>query len=399
MTGLPGATMTRLPSAHFPVYYSILVPQPLDHLHPAEGTFFQRVFVGIQDFSAPVVLVTDGYGVDYAAKPSYQHELARILEANLVVVEHRFFGLSQPKPLDYRWLTVAQAAADVHAIRALLGPYFEGKWLGTGTSKGGQAALAHRMRYPHDVAATVVYGTAIKRAPTISTTALLAPLLQTDCGRRVAALQHHAFHHDDSLFPAFAAQVATLNLDFGDMPLRLVWDYIRLEYPYSFWQSGGNCTTLPALTTDAATLVRHLLLTVPPKYYSRATRKRWEPAYYMFYHELGYYEYDVAPFQQQLSAPSHSNRYFCPDGVEIAFDRHYLQDLGDFLDGPTAHAVFFIYGANDPWALQSTVTRNRYEVAGGNHGSKFVDLPPETQADLLRRIDQHLGLDCPTILK
>jgi hypothetical protein len=391
LSKVPGVNVTAIPNNHYAAFYTVTLPQHVNHKDKGSATFQQRIFVGLQSLEAPVVMVTDGYGVDYAGKPDYQHELAKLLEANLVVVEHRYFGKSQPSPLDYQWLTLKQSAEDVHRVKSLLDTVLVGKWITTGTRKGGQTALAHRMHYPNDAVASVVYGTAVKKGQTILASQLLKPLMETPCGMRVAQFQAHCFAHKDSLLPLFIAHAAGKNLDFGDLEMEVVLDYILLEFPYSFWQMGVDCAGLPILTDEPALQLDFLLHAVSPKFYTTATRKRWAPAYFMFYHELGYYEYDLQPFLKYLKAPSYSNQYFAPKDVVLTFDRSYLQSLRDFLDAPAAHSVYFIYGENDPWALQSTVVSNRYVVPNGSHKSKLADLPEEQRTALLQKLNRILG--------
>jgi hypothetical protein len=385
LSELPNVTVTEIGNPQFPAGYFILsIPQLVDHTDSAGGTFSHRIFLGIRAVDAPNVLVTDGYGVDYAGKPDYQHELAKLLQANLIVVEHRFFSKSQPPKLDYTKLTTAQAAADVHGVRKLLDSLLVGPWLSTG--KGGQAALAHRMAFPNDVSATVVFGTAVKKGPTITTDALLKPLMETGCGAQVTAFQEYCFTHKDSIFPAFIAAVMAQNLDFGDMEMAIVLDYALLEFPYSFWQTGGECADIPPVTATAAACVNYLNEIVSPKFYTVATRKRWAPAFYQFYSELGYYEYDLAPFKEYLSADAYPNQIFGPKDVPLNMNTGFLEAARDFLDEPAGHTVYFVYGEKDPWALQSVVVGNKYIVEGGSHKSKLSDLSGEQRAGLESRL-------------
>lgn len=387
----PGVTVTQIPNSNFKAYYLVIVTQPLDHNDATSHCFSQRIFVGIQSLDAPTVLATDGYGIDYAGKADYQHELAKTLQANLIVVEHRYFGRSQPETLDWNWLTMAQSAADLHAIKTLLDTVLVGKWISTGTSKGGQAAYAHRMHFPEDVSATVLYGTAVKKAPSILTSGLLKPLMDTPCGQMVAAFQKACFQQKDSLLPGLEEWAKAQKMEFGELELEVVLDYALLELPFSFWQSGGECETVPAKAAPIAAKLDFLTKTVSLKSYTPATRKRWAPAYYMFYHELGYYEYDLKGLEPFLKHASYPNSLFAPPGVPLKFDRDYLEGARDFLDSKAGHTVFFIYGEHDPWALQSVVTDNRFVVPGGSHRSKLSDLPSEQREALLAKIWRCLG--------
>ena len=72
--------------------------EPVDHKNPAAGTFTQRVIVAHVGFDRPTILVTEGYGAAYALNPRYQEELSKLLDANMVFVEYRYFLESTPTP-------------------------------------------------------------------------------------------------------------------------------------------------------------------------------------------------------------------------------------------------------------------------------------------------------------
>ena len=137
--------------------WKIMVRQPLDHSDTTKGFFLQRVFVADKGKKNAVLLITEGYEANYAASPRYINELSPMLESNQICVEHRYFEQSCPDSLNWDYLTVANAAADHHAVVELFKKYYSGKWINTGISKGGQTAVYHRTYYPDDVDVTVAY--------------------------------------------------------------------------------------------------------------------------------------------------------------------------------------------------------------------------------------------------
>ena len=58
--------------------YEITFTQPLDHFKAGSKTFNQRIYLSHKGFNRPVVLVTDGYWANYAARPKYVNELCPI---------------------------------------------------------------------------------------------------------------------------------------------------------------------------------------------------------------------------------------------------------------------------------------------------------------------------------
>lgn len=388
LEAIPGMKVTPIGNSHFKEYYEISVSQHCDHAKRGK-TFEQRIYLGVNDVKAPLVLETDGYAINDASKPNYTNELATELNANLLVAEHRFMGKSLPDTANLADLTLQQAAGDYHYIKQLLDTVLTGKWISTGISKGGQAALAYKLYYPKDVAATVVYGTAVKNKPTVYSDVLLSGLSKSACGKKINELQQYLFQNKKTLLPVFSAYAKEKGYNFQLLDDEKVFDYLLLEMPYSFWQNGSNCAEIPA-TKNATELVNYVTTIVSPRFFSLNNKSVLEPSFYMFYHELGYYEYNTAPFKAYLKDQSYPNHYFAPLSVNIQFDDSYQKAMQEFIQGPDAEHVYFIYGQNDPWALQSTVKKNAYTVKNGSHKSRIKDLPAEQQTALFTKVKAHV---------
>ena len=146
-----------LETSEFAEKYVTYFTQPLDHRHPEKGSFRQRVIVAHIGFNRPTVIVTEGYGAAYALRPKYREELSKLLNANMIFVEYRYFLESTPEPKDWQYLTAESSADDLHAITTAFKNIYPGKWIATGISKGGQTALLYRTFYPDDVDISVPY--------------------------------------------------------------------------------------------------------------------------------------------------------------------------------------------------------------------------------------------------
>jgi len=360
----------------FNEYYEITINQSLDHSNPKK-TFNQRIYFAFQDYNAPTLINTDGYSIGQASSLNHYSELADKLKANLLIVEHRFFGQSVPDSLDWKMLTVKQAAEDYHFIKTLFDKILTGKWISIGISKGGQAALAYKMYYPDDVAATVVYGTAVKDKSTVMTDSLLFNLSHTICGKKITALQSYLFRHKKELVPYFNDHVFRNDYSFTPLDNETVFDYLLLELPFSFWQNGNKCENIPDTTETEFALVSYLTQVVPARFFSSKNTAQLQPSFYMFYHELGYYEYNIEPFKKYLKQKDYSNKYFAPKGISIRFDNTYHKALIEFMKNNSSENIFFIYGQNDPWAMQTIMKRNVFIVSGGSHKSRIADLSAE----------------------
>ncbi|MES2515920.1 MAG: S28 family serine protease [Bacteroidota bacterium] len=385
LEAIPGLKIKPISHTYFKEYYEITVLQYQDHTTQSKP-FLQRLYMGINNPKSSVVIETDGYATDYASKPEYTNEIASALNANLLVVEHRFSGKSIPDTLTWDHLTLRQAAGDYHHIKQLLDTLLTGTWICTGISKGGQAALAWKLYYPKDVAATIVYGTAVKDKPTVYADQVLANLSKSVCGKKITDLQTHLFRNKKTMLPVFSAYAKEKGYNFQLLDDEKVFDYLVLELTYSFWQNGNACGDIPSLTKNPVDLVNYVTQIVPPRFFSLTNKSKLEVPFYMFYHELGYYEYNTAPFKAYLRDNSYSNRFFGPLSMDIPFDDSYQKAMVDFIKSSDAEHVYFIYGQNDPWALQSIVKKNCYTVKGGCHKSRINDLPAVEQTALYAKL-------------
>ncbi len=186
------------------------------------------------------------------------------------------------------------------------------------------------------------------------------------------------------MLPVFKEYVESKKYDFGTLDNEIVFDYLLLELPFSFWQNGGDCNKIPDSTAGTYRVVNYICNVVPQKFFSKENRLNIAPAFYMFYHEFGYYEYNIEPFKQWLQNATYPNEYFAPTGIAISFDDTYLKKLNVFLKTQEAESVFFIYGEFDPWSsMQETQRAKKFISKGGSHKSRVADLSPEQKTEFL----------------
>ena len=93
-----------------------------------------------------------------------RNEVEQILSANNIGVEYRYFGKSIPDSMQWEYLTIEQAAADLHAVNLLFKQLYKGKWFSTGISKGGQTTIYYKYFYPEDIDVAIPYVAPIDNA-------------------------------------------------------------------------------------------------------------------------------------------------------------------------------------------------------------------------------------------
>ena len=138
VTERQGKTATGLTGNFYYFYFDQLI----DHRHPEKGTFRQKAVLRYVGPDAPTVLHTEGYATNDTVSKLLLPSLVPILNANFIVLEYRYFGDSQPQPLDnvdFTYLDSEQASDDLHALVTAFKATgrFPGKWISTGVSKDG----------------------------------------------------------------------------------------------------------------------------------------------------------------------------------------------------------------------------------------------------------------------
>ena len=376
----------------FQATYEIMVRQPLEHNDTTRGFFLQRVVVADKGVANPVVVITEGYNANYAARSSFIHELSPILEANQICIEHRYFGKSVPSPLTWEYLTVQNAAGDQHRIIQLFRNYYQSKWISTGISKGGQAAMSHRNLFPDDVEATVAYVGPVNFAVEDGRH---EPFIAQKAGvfkqrRAVLVFQQEALRRKEALLPLFKKLSEEKEYTYR-IPLEEVFDFCVLEYSFSFWQWGHPVEEIPATTATDNEIFNYLMKVASPDYFSEEGIEPTRPFFVQAAHELGYYGYDTRKFRKWLTIPNARNyleKIFLPEGMAPVFNPESMAGLHQFIQETDAK-MMFIYGENDPWTASGAIVPPKENLIKailpeGSHRTRINSFPEEQKSELIQ---------------
>lgn len=394
---LPGVVDVQVARADGKIFaeaYDLTFEQPVDHRNPAGRKFSQHVFVSHVADDKPVLLATEGYASRGGGSGG---ELQRILGANAVTVEHRFFGRSVPSPLDWTFLTVRQSADDLHAVVAALKALYKGKWVSSGVSKGGQTSLFYKCYYPEDMDATVAYVAPMnlhREDPRVNR--FIETVGDEAARRKVRDLQLALFDREDEVLPLVKAEADKRKWTFG-LGLAAAYEYGILEYPYAFWQYGTNPADIPAPDAPADVLAAHYNKVGALYYYSDQGKKQFEPFMYQAFTEIGYYNYDTTPFSGHMKAlKDASNTVLAPEGASLAYNAATMAFVYDFLRYK-ANRVIYIYGALDTWSstqmeLLGRTDAVKFVVQDGHHNSRVAAFSPAQKDLFYATLERWLGM-------
>lgn len=386
-----------LETSEFSEKYVTYFTQPLDHRHPEKGSFRQRVIVSHVGFDRPTVIVTEGYGAAYALRSQYREELSKLLNANMIFVEYRYFLESPPEPKDWQYLTAENSADDLHAITTAFKNIYPGKWIATGISKGGQTTLLYRTFYPDDVDISVPYVAPLcygvedgRHEP------FLHKVSTPENRKKIEDFQLEALKRKATLLPRFEKYCTEKNYSFR-APIEEIYDYSVLEYSFALWQWGTPISSIPATTASDDEIFSHLLAISEPGYFTADSPNA--SFFVQAARELGYYGYDVQPFKQYLSIQSsegYLHRLMLPEELkDMPFDKTLSKKITKFLKKQDPKMIF-IYGQNDPWtAAGVTWLKNKKNIhvfiqPNGSHLARINTLPEAEKAEVMELINEWL---------
>ena len=379
--------------------WNLQVLQPLDHDHPENGSFYQRVYLSHRSADLPVVMVTEGYSRGF----NYQSELAKAMGANQVIVEHRYYGESVPDSMDYEHLNIRQASRDLHRIRTLLGAFYSGPWVASGISKGGQTTLFYRYFFPDDVAASVPYVAPINLSLEDERIYdFLDGVGKSKCRKRIEAIQQRILsEYDESLLRLkWHAKGAGYRFDY--LTVDEAFEYAVLEYPFSFWQWGADCGEIPDSDESLEVILDHFLEVSGLGFFSDEGMTDYASHYYQCAAEFGYYGYEVEPFAEKLRVlgqAGNPSAIFTPDHMAVQYDGGELaKAVHGWLDSH-GDEIIYINGALDTWsatAMPLNADRDAlyYFLEDESHGTARIRNMSDAQRGEVRSaLERWLGVE------
>lgn len=402
LMALPGISkVEELKSSKYDHKYLMDIRQWIDPNDTTVGAFQQRVIVCHVGFDRPTVLVTEGYSCNYVLKEGYAEELSKLFDANLIFVEYRYFAASTPQPCNWRYLTVENSLADLHHVNTTFHRLYQGKWIATGISKGGQTCLFYRVFYPNDVDISVPYVAPLNRSVEDGRH---EPFLRDQVGtakerQRVLKFQQTVLQRRNTLMPLFKNYVTKNGLTFR-APLNEIYDLCVLEYAFALWQWGTPVSDIPASTASDEELINHLTRISNPGYFSIQSGDlsfNVQAA-----KQLGYYGYDVKPLRKWLSVKTtkdYLRRIMLPDSLRNEpFDATLYHKTMAFLRHNDPKVVF-IYGGLDPWGssgvakldfLENKRNIHVFVLPRGCHATRIASFPEIERKEIVDIIRQWL---------
>jgi hypothetical protein len=376
--------------------YLITLNQPLNHKIPAGPSFEQRFFISHKSLDLPVVVITEGYAANYGLNPNHVNEICQLIPSNQILIEHRFFGQSIPDSIDWSALTVHNAAADHHRIIEILKQIYQGKWISTGISKGGQTSIFHRSIYPEDVDITIPYVAPLNFSIEDKRVyRFLENVGDSICRSKIHSYQLEMLKNKDKYLVEFINLAKEKDLNFP-MGWEKGYELTVFEYSFAFWQWGAKCSSIPEGDNSSKEMIAHLNTIADISWVSEAGIKDMQAFFYQALVEIGFYGYDITPFQSFVSFSDNPTFTFtAPEGTYPVYNPITMETVDHFIRHD-AENMIFIYGEFDPWsstAVDLTYNSNLIKIIkpGGSHTTRIKNLPDSQKNLIVKTIKEWLN--------
>ncbi len=377
--------------------YDLFIKQPLDHQHPEKRTFNQWVQLRHKGFKNPTVIETHGYQMSKG-----RNEVEKILDANNIGVEYRYFGKSVPDSMDWQYLTIEQATADLHYIHQLLTEIYKGKWISTGISKGGQTTIYYKYFYPDDVEVAIPYVAPMDDSLEDTRIYTFLDTIGTpECRKKIYNFQKFLLMNEKEAVEKLKWYSKGAGLKFSYLgSIGKAFEYTVLEYPFSFWQWGRPCDSIPA-TESIDKCLDELLKVTKISFFSDKEMDTYAPHYYQSATQSGYYGYNIAPFRKYLKYfTENPSAIFPPKSATIKPSTGELNQKVQAWLKEKGNNILYIYGGIDTWSaarviVSGQVNSKSFLIPGANHQSaRIKNLPVKMKQEFSQRIKDWTGLDC-----
>lgn len=395
---LPNVSFTDVSREGDPyLTYDLMVKQPLDHQHPEKGSFRQWVRLRHVGFGQPNVIETNGYEMNRRG-----NEVQQILNANNISVEYRFFGKSVPDSMHWEYLTVEEATADLHAINQLFRQIYSGKWISTGISKGGQTTLYYKYYFPEDVDVAVPYVAPIDdNLEDTRIYTFLDTIGSQECRNKIYEFQKFLLINEDKAVEKLKWYSKGAGLKFGYVGnVSKAFELAVLEYPFSFWQWGRSCDSIPT-NKSLEDYLGELLKSSNISFFSDSEMEKYAPHYYQAARQTGYYSYNIIPLKKYIKQFStNPSAIFPPKTTTFEPSTGILNEkLQEWL-AAKGDNILYIYGGIDTWSaarvlVSDQVNSKSFLIPGANHASaRIKNLPDNMLQEFSSKIKEWTNLDC-----
>ncbi len=383
--------------------------QKINHHNSISDSFEQRYFVDQtykQNGLSPIVLELCGESECglYVSKISLQTQIAMDAKAEIIALEHRYYGKSQPfsnlETSALQFLSVEQAILDIRAFQRHIDPHNKRKWFLVGSSYAGTLAAVYRQRYPESTV-----GALSSSAPARATFSFIAydkytsDILGPKCAQQVRQLVSEietkitGMQSLEDYKAPFRVPYIQNDLNFLFLISEFTTAFVQFGNGPDFCQSVDSIGALQAIAhfvnlfyadghgLDLSTWGFETLANTEIEGSAGITRQWW----YQVCREMGFFQVAHSSRKDSVRSALLDQQFFetiCKDnyGIETTQISEFNTQYYEPLQEGRYSRIIFTNGTEDPWTQLSVMSDARSVVGkdslfllnkGGSHSSEL----------------------------
>ena len=180
------------------------------------------------------------------------------------------------------------------------------------------------------------------------------------------------------------------------------YDLGVLEFPFAMWQYGQvKPLELPGIDDSPKELLKPFNQVNAMYYFSEPGIVQFLSHYYQAMNEMGYYGYDIDPFEKYLPDTEDITWDFTltPYGLDTTFNPNTLEFMHDFVQN-RGDNMLYIYGEYDTWTATGVKITGPADALvmiqpKGYHGAHITAFPEEDQEKIYAKLSAWLGFTVP----
>ncbi|MBR9832152.1 hypothetical protein GYB57_08405 [bacterium] len=378
--------------------YELRIKQQIDHQNPEKGYFYQRAYLSHRGFNRPTTMVTQGY----TSISNRISEVAELIKSNQIDVEHRFFGESIPDSIEYQYLTLEQASADLHHINEIFRKIYPNKWVSTGISKGGQTSIFYRYFYPEDVDVSIPYVAPLNASLEDERIYTFLDTVGTnECRTKIKDLQTRLLKERESVLPLLRWYSYGAQLHFNYLTFEEAFEYAVLEYSFSFWQWGNDCDEIPNSDASLEEVLYHFVTVSGVDFFSDQSMEDFASHYYQAGSQMGYYGYNISDFKpllKALSTDKNPSAVFMPNKMKVPFNNATPKKAAEWAK-KKGNKMVYINGNSDTWSATAIRPNDNVDalwffLEGKDHrAARIKNMNTNERVKLVNHLERWLDME------
>ena len=190
-------------------------------------------------------------------------------------------------------------------------------------------------------------------------------------------------------------------LNFNYLTFEQAFEYAILEYPFSFWQWGSDCSKIPSAEAKIEDVLYHFVSVSGIDFFSDKSMVAYASHYYQAGAQMGYYGYELGNLKDLITAlPNDRNpsAVFMPNKLRANYNNNIPKKTNEWLK-KNGNQFIYINGNTDTWSATAVrptkgIDALWYFLPNKDHGkARIENMTNKEQEKMVEALERWLDLE------